>query len=158
MSTSRVPDLIDLMVSLFGAAATLGAATPPVAVYDGPIVTMAPDQLALYVGLDELENAGPTAATSTADWAAMGRRAIDERLEVWCLAEAWSGDTDVRTARVAAFGIVAAAADVLRTGDFSSILWNPPVVADLTLRQDQSDPGAVARVTFRVDGKARIGS
>lgn len=158
MSTSRVPDLIDLMVSLFTAAATLGAATPAVAVYDGPQVTQAPEQLALWVGVDDLENAGPTAGSSSSNWAALGRAAIDEHLSVWCVAEAWSGDTDIRTARVAAFGIVAAAADVLRTSDFSSILWSPPVMADVTLRQDQSDPGAVARVTFRVDGSARIGS
>ena len=39
MTTSRVPALIDYLVAEFTTAATLGAATPPVLVFDGQAVT-----------------------------------------------------------------------------------------------------------------------
>ena len=38
-TTSRVPATIDYLVAAFTAASTLGAASPPVAVYDGPFLT-----------------------------------------------------------------------------------------------------------------------
>ena len=39
MTTSRIGPLIDYLVNAFTAATTLGAATPPVLIFDGPVVT-----------------------------------------------------------------------------------------------------------------------
>ena len=44
-ATSRVPALIDYLVNAFTAAATIGAASPPVLVFDGPPTTADPAPL-----------------------------------------------------------------------------------------------------------------
>ena len=69
MTTSRVPALIDYLVAEFTTAATLGAATPPVLVFDGPPTTGDPAPLALHVGVDDVFTDAPAAAgTSEQPW------------------------------------------------------------------------------------------
>lgn len=160
MTTSRVPDVIDYLVTAFTAAVTLGAADPPVVVYDGPVVTLEPAELVLFVGIDDAEGIGAAVgATAEQQWAALGKMARDELLTVFCVAQAWSGDRDVRTARVAAFGIVAAVEDIVR-GDAALgglVQFVNPGVTGLTLRQNNTPDGAIAEVAFSINGKARIG-
>ncbi len=109
--TSRVPALIDYLVNLFTADATLGTAPAPgtVTVYDGPATTGLDPPLKLFVGLTDPDNKGiEPAADFTQSWAAIGRRGRNEQVTIHCVAEAWSGTDDIRTLRVAAYGIVAA--------------------------------------------------
>lgn len=152
--TSRVPAVLDYLVAAFTAAATLGAATPPVAVYDGPVATDAPEQLTLWVGMDDPDSEdAPAAAESESQWAALGNLAQDEEITVYCVAEAWSGDTDVRTIRLAAYGIVAAVETLLRAdatlGGTLPSGWCR--VTGRRLRQNNVQTGAAARVAFRID-------
>ena len=101
--TSRVPALIDYLVTLFTNDPTIGAASPPVTVYDGPPVTALNTPLTLYVGLtDPDSDAMEPMAESQQTWAALGRRGRDEIVTIHCVAEAWSGSDSVQSQRVAA--------------------------------------------------------
>lgn len=158
-TTSRVPALIDYLVTTFTAAATLGAAAPQVIVYDGPQVTANPSPLALFVGMDDISAGGAAeAATSEQEWAGLGKQARNEIVTVNCVAEAWSGETDVKTLRTAAYAIVAAVEDIVRTDPFSGLaLFPDPGVTGHRLLQDNTPEGAVADVAFQVIFKSRIG-
>ena len=160
MTTSRVPALIDYLVNAFTAAPTLGAASPPVAVFDGPVVTAAPAQLALYVGVDDVfTDAAPLSATSEQIRQGLGNRR-QETSTVHCCAVAWAGTDDARTVRVQAFAILAAVEDLVRTnldkfggnGDLAD-----PGVSGITLQQSTAD-GSTAQVAFSVTFKSFIGT
>jgi hypothetical protein len=159
--TSRIPALIDYLVTLFTNAATIGAATPPVTVYDGPPTTGLDAPLKLFVGL--LDPDSPTAepaAESVQSWAAIGRLGRDETITIHCAAEAWAGTDDMRTVRVAALGIVAAVetlcqADTTQFG--GNVLFPDPGIAAIALLQNNTQTGAVARAAFDLVFRVRIG-
>jgi len=164
VTTSRVPAVIDYLVTTFQAAATLGQATPPVTVIDGPAVTADPGPLALWVGADDIESATPAAADSTQDWAALGHQARNEQLAIHCTAQAWSGDDDVRSLRLAAAAIVSAVEDLVRNDSSLGGTVSIPGNAAVTSAQWLQGPalagqnrGMAARVSFDITAKARIG-
>ena len=159
MTTSRIPALIDYLVTLFQGAATLGQASPPVSVYDGPVTTEASDALVLWVGLDDpdTDQVAPSAAASQQEWAGLGRLARNEIVTIHCTAEAWSGIDDVKTQRVNVFGIVSAVEDLVRADPFSGLaLFPDPGVTGLELRQNNTDRGVQARVQFQIAFKSRL--
>ena len=160
MSTSKVPDVIDYLVGLFTNDVTLGQAPAPntVAVYDGPRLEQSPSQRNLYVGMTDPDANEPVAANSVATWAGQGRQAVNEDITIHCCAEAWSGETDVRTLRQAVYGIFGAVQDLIR-GDVQlsgGVLWWAPVGPEHELQQNQTDQGAIVKVLFQIDAKARI--
>jgi hypothetical protein len=159
-ATSRVPALIDWLVNAFTNAATLGQATPPVAVFDGPVVTAAPAQLALYVGVDDVfSDAAPISATSEQVRQGLAQHR-QETSAVHCCAVAWAGTDDARTVRGQAFAILAAAEDLIRTnsdsfgGNAGAAL---PGVSGITLQQSSAE-GTTAQVSFTVTFVSFIGS
>jgi hypothetical protein len=160
VSGSRVPALIDWLVTTFTAAATLGAATPPVLVFDGPVVTAAPAQLALYIGVDDVfTDAAPLSAGSEQARQGLGTRKL-ETVTINCCAVAWAGTDDSRTVRLQAFAILAAVEDLVRTnqdkfggnGDLAD-----PGVSGITLQQSSAD-GTTAQVAFSVTFLSFIGA
>jgi hypothetical protein len=162
VSTSAIPATIDYLVTTFAASTRLGAAVDPVKVYDGPQVSEEFPKLILWIGLDDPDTSpgAPMAATSTQAWVGPGNRWRDELFDIMCVAEAWSGDTDVKTARVAAYAIVAAVEDLTRADANlgGNVLFINPGVTGHTLRQNNTSKGAVAQVQFLISCKARIGS
>jgi hypothetical protein len=158
VTTSRVPALIDYLVATFTAASTLGQANPPVAVYDGPQTTLAPAQLVLWVGLDDPDtDLAPSAAAFEQEWAGLGKQARNEISTIHCVAEAWTGADDISGMRVAAFGIVAAVENIVRTDPFSGLaLFPDPGVTGGELRQNNTTAGAQARVSFQIVFKSRL--
>jgi hypothetical protein len=160
-STSRIGPLIDYLVNAFSNAATLGAATPPVLVFDGPPTTADPAPLALHVGMDDLfSDQAPTSATSEQIRQGYGQHR-QETVTIHCAAVAWAGTDDMRTVRTAAFAIVAAVEDLIRT-DASKFGGNAdqgsPGVSGGTLQQNNTAQGAVAQVTFTITFISFIGS
>ena len=160
MTTSRVPALIDYLVGAFQAAATLGQATPPVAVYDGPPVTADPSQLALYVGVDDTFSDG-AAGSATSDQIRTGLAAKrQETVTIHCCAVAWSGVDSIKTVRTSAFAILAAVEDLVRSnGDNfgGNAAGAVPGVAGITLQQANVD-AATAQVMFSITFISFIGS
>ncbi len=149
---SKVPAALAYLADTFTAAATLGAATPPVAVYDGPVTTAAVSQLTLWVGLDDPDAGGGTlAATSERYWSGLGGQG--ELITISCAAEAWSGEEGIRAQRAAAYQIVAAVEALVR-GDATQFGGNgltaDPGVTGGELRQDNTDQGPLARVSFQI--------
>jgi hypothetical protein len=160
-ATSRVPALIDCLVNAFTAASTLGAATPPVSVFDGPPTTADPAPLALHVGMDDLfSDQPPVSATSEQIRQGLANKR-QETVTVHCAAVAWAGTDDMRTVRTAAFAILAAAEDLIR-GNTDGFGGNAgaalPGVSGITLQQNNTAQGAVAQVTFTVTFVSFIGS
>lgn len=162
MTTSRIPAVIDYLVTAFTAAATLGASpAAPVTVYDGPVTTDASVNLVLWVGLDDPDGAGGRpAGDSSQDWAALGHMARNEQVTIHCAADAWYGTDDIRAARLAAYAITSAVEDIIR-GDatLGGTVTTPgnAGVTNMQLLQDNTDRGALARVMFDITAQARIG-
>jgi hypothetical protein len=160
-TTSRIPALLDYLVTLFTSSALLGQAVPPVTVYDGPPTTGLDDKLKLYVGLADPDNpATAPAADSVQEWGAIGRQGRNETVTVHCCAEAWAGTDDMRTTRLSATGIVAAVEQVMQadTTQFGgNALFPDPGITALALLQNNTQTGAVARVAFDLVFRARIG-
>jgi len=158
--TSRLPALIDYLVTLFTSDVTLGQATPPVTIYDGPPTTLLDVPLKLYIGLTDPDSTGgQPAGDSQQEWAAIGRRGRNETITIHCCAEAWSGVDDIRTQRVAVYGIIAAVETLLQadTSSFGgNALFPDPGMATGELWQNNAS-GATARVPFDLTFKSRIG-
>jgi hypothetical protein len=89
-----------------------------------------------------------------------GNRKRDELFDVFCVAEAWSGDTDTQTALTQVYNIVAAVEDLTRNDANlgGNILFLNAGVTGHTLKWNNTDQGAAARVQFLLSCKARIGS
>jgi hypothetical protein len=154
VAASKLPAILDYLVNLFTTAGTVGGAG--VSVYDGPQITQEPAQRVLWVGLDDPDADEPETASSETPWAALGAQAKNEQFTVWCAAEAWGGETEVAAIRTTAFGIYNAAEALLRGDVMLGGLVQFQGVAGVLLRQNQTTQGAVARVSFRIEGQARI--
>jgi hypothetical protein len=159
--TSRVPAVIDYLVTAFQASPLLGGASPAVAVYDGPAATAAPDQAQLWVGLDDPDSAAATtAAGSVQAWGGLGHMAKNEQIAIHCVAQAWSGGDDVRTARQNVYAVMAAVEQViLADASLGGTVTAPgnASVSAAQLLQITGTPGAGARITFEITAQARIG-
>lgn len=154
MATSRVPDVLDALVSLFAAAPALAG----VKVLDGPVVTSAPLKDAVFVGYDgDPDDDGGLAVEFSQEWASIGQRARDEKFTVTCAVLSWRGSTTVRPVRERAFALLAAVEDALR--DASDLGLPPPTVvafASGSLQQTQHETGMTCRIPFQVAVKTRI--
>lgn len=154
VGSSHVPALIDYLVATFTAAPTLGQANPAVTVFDGPNVTELDPLLKLYVGLTDPDNiAYEVAAAFTQSRSDLGYATRDERSEIYCCAEAWSGDDSISNIRRAVAGIVAAVEALVR-GDQTQFGGNAqfadPGVSAGQLLQNSTSTGAIARVPFSI--------
>lgn len=166
MATSVVPAVIDYLVTTFTAAATIGGATPPVYVFDGPLLTALTEQNNLFIGLDDPEAVGARkAADSTSTWlgSQLGQKVRDETITIFCAADGWSGQpppaNNVQTARNLAYAITAAVENLIRQD--LTLGGNVPVpgnaaVSTMGLTQEQTGKGVIARVPFVITARTRI--
>ena len=159
--TSRLPALIDYLVTLFTNDPTLGQANPQVTIFDGPPTTLLDAPLKLYVGLSDPDNTAAEPAGDTAqEWASLGRRGRNELVTIHCCAEAWAGTDDMKTVRLSAAGITAAVETLLQadTSQFGgNVLYPDPGITNLALTQANTSTGAIARVAFDIIFRSRIG-
>ncbi len=161
--TSRIPALTDYLVNLFTSDVTLGAAAAPsnVQIYDGPATTGLDSPLKLFIGWTNPDDAsGEPGADSVQEWASLGRRARNETVTIHCCAEAWSGVDTVKTVRDQVTGITAAVETLMQadTTQFGgNILFPDPGITNISVPQDNTTTGALARQTFDLIFKCRIG-
>ena len=151
--TTKVPALIDSLVNAFTTAATLGQATPPVTVYDGPPTTGLDAPLKLYVGLTDPDNEGiEPAATFRQTRDDLGSNTRTEFPDIHCCAEAWSGTDDMSTVRHAVAAIVAAVETIIRSDatNFGGLGQATPGLASGDLLQNNTTTGAIARIPFTI--------
>jgi hypothetical protein len=159
--TSRVPAIIDYLVATFTAAATLGQATPQVTVFDGTPTTDLDPFLSLWVGATDPDNPNAeVAADFTQQWGAMGKLGRDETSTIHCVAQAWSGIDDIKTVRLAASAIMAAVEALMQaeaTGFGGNVLFPDPGITQAALTQNNTNLGAIARWSFSLTFRSRIG-
>ena len=150
MTTSRIPAVVDALVTI------LTAALPDVDVYDGRWVT-APASTRSYLTVGWTpEEEGPSGEQS---WAGLGAKARDERIAVPCYADAYSGSTDTAERRNAAFELLTAAEDALRADPtLGGAVLQPgwAEVGNYSVRQEQTDAGLEVGVTFVINVTTRI--
>lgn len=153
MTTSRIPDVIDVLVTRLDAAPTLDG----VKVIDGPIVTNDPLHEAVYIGYDGDPEGDGAAVEFTQVWASIGQRARGETFSVTCAVVVWKGSTKVRPVRLRAFEVLAAIQDVVRA-DPSLGLPPPSVVAFASgsVIQLQRQSGLECRIPFQIAVQTRI--
>lgn len=151
MTTSRIPAVVDALVSTFTTALT-GSAT----VYDGQWVT-APSGTESYLTVGWTPDAdGPTGEQ---EWVGLGNRARDERIDVPCYVDAYTGDTDTAARRTAAFALLGAVEDVIRAdptigGAVPQPGWSQ--IGSYSVRQEQTESGLEVGITFHVLVQTRI--
>ena len=152
MATSVVPALIDALVT------NARTALPALNVYDGFGVTDYPGDF-LMIGVNDPNGSDFTdSADSQQAWANANGTARDETGQVWCVAFSWTGDTNQKAARDAAFATVSAVENMLRsdpTQGVANVLW-AEFGSSQSLKQDQDEHGASAQVAFQIHFRARI--
>lgn len=167
-TTSQVPAVIDYLVTACQASPQLGASpTAPVIVIDGPEETAdtLAEPLHLWIGWDQEATGGPD-AEATQDWPVMDHaRTRDENGTITCTADAWSGDTRMKTQRDSCAAIVAAVELLLRgdtltggPGDASMgglVMWSG-VAGPFQWVPRQTADGAGCSCVFRVTYRARL--
>lgn len=148
---SKVPAIIDYLVAEFQSAGTLGQASPPVTVYDGPPTTALDAPLKLYVGLQDPDSADVQAAASFTQLREdMGTATRGETTVINCVAEAWSGNDSISGVRHSVFAIVAAVEALIRADNtMGGLGFQAPGVAAGDLLQNNAS-GAIARVPFTI--------
>lgn len=160
MATSKLFAAIDGLVALCRQAPALAG----VGIFDGPMVLESEDETGanLFIGAvtDDTDTGGVT-ATSDQDFGPFGNGARDENIGIFCIAEAWSGDTDIKAVRDRVKTILAAVENLTRQNIAGSdvtlggaVLWCR--VTNIALRQSQTDQGAEVVATFLVAGRARL--
>jgi len=156
MGTSVIPALIDALVT------QASAALPAVKVFDGFGVSDSPGTTGtLMVGVDDpdTDQAASSGDGSQSMAVLATTRPRDQVGSLTCAALAWSGSTNQKAARDAAYGIVAAVENLLRADPTLGIGQPGRVViqmGDDRLSQNQYDKGCDALVIFTVNFKARI--
>lgn len=148
MSTSRVPAVIDALVSTLDAALTAD-------VFDGPYIT-APDADFVCVGWSP---GSEDSANATQEWAGLGNKARDETIDVVCYADSYSGDLTTKTRRDAAYTLLTAVENALRTDPTLGGAIPQPGWAQMgehVLTQQQTANGLEVGITFHVLVRTRI--
>jgi hypothetical protein len=157
MTTSRVPALIDALVS----RATAELIALPVLVVDGYGVSDDPSDF-LMIGIEEpsIPAAGFAGSSDQVPGPMASTRPRDENGAVWCAAYSWNGDGIQKTARDAAYSYMAAVETLLRADPNLGIATGGNFVAQMgdtqRLTQNQDSNGADALLIFNVSFFARI--
>lgn len=151
MATSRTAAAIDAVVAGAGAALT------NVLVLDGEVTDDPGDWL--FVGIGDPDDEGFAKAAETRHaWAGLGNHARNQEGDIWCVAQASSGDS-MKAARDAAFAIVAAVETFLRADPTLGGVLTPGWARHGTsedLEQLASDQGWFARVPFQIYFQSRL--
>ena len=147
---SKVPGLIDYLVTLFTAAGNTAAT--PFTVYDGPVPNALQAKNILWVGLTDPDSAAPdSAAVFQQAREDLGSATRGETSSIACVAEAWAGTDDLATVRHSAFAILAAVEAAVRADTFFGGNGQAmPGVTGAELIQNTTEAGAFARVRFQV--------
>ena len=161
MSTSAMFAAIDGLVALCRGVTGTGEALENVAVIDGPNATdgdLATRDL-LFIG-DTLDD--DDSVVSLQEFAALGAGSRDEYVTINCTAESGAqGTTDLKARRDRVKAIVAAVENLTRQGipgadpSLGGVLLFCRV-GQLSLRQRQTQDGALAEARFTIVGRARI--
>ena len=155
MATSVIPALLDALVAQAPAYMPAG-----VLVLDGAGLTEDPSNF-LIVGISDLDVGDDLgeAAEAAHEWVGLGNKARDQKGNVWCVAQAVSGDGVLKTARDAAYAIVAGVENLLRANPTLGVItggWVRHGTAERFQQDYTTDQGAVARVTFQIYFIARL--
>src|SRR3546814_45410 len=95
MATSRIPAAIDALVTRWTASSALAG----VLVLDGPtVIDLTKQQDLVYVGWQPNADNG-IAVEMQQEFAHIGGRTRNERFDILCFAESWTGDFDIQARR-----------------------------------------------------------
>lgn len=153
MIQSVVPALIDRILEV---ASEL---LPDHLVVDGFPLTLSVGDY-LMVGMEDASRpqGASTAATSQQTWANANHTTRDESGDITCAAFSYSGLTDPKPVREAAYATLAAVAEALRADPslgLEGVLWTS-VGTDIRYLAFQSEEGCDATVVFSIAFRARI--
>jgi len=158
MATSRIPAAIDALFARLTAAPALGG----VMVLDGPTTNdLTKINDLIFVGWQpEAENG--LAVEMAQDFAHIGGQTRDEKFDILCFAESWTGDFDIKSRRLRAFELLAVVENELRASGSNPAAPNldgAVTFCGLTrgnLLQQPTDRGVQVGIPFRISCEARI--
>lgn len=142
---SRLPDIIDRLMEIAGAAPEL----EDTVVRDGPALESDTDLSVLYIGWGG--GTDDTDAEAQVQGEGLGGNPDREQPMVRCTAWVSSGETDLAPVRRAAFGIMSGmGAAVARDRRLGGLVMRAQM-GSYSLTQQQTSRGAQAAVTFEID-------
>lgn len=161
-TTDLIHDVITYLVTQCQASPLLGAAIPPVAVFDGPTPPGEPlvNPQRVWIGYDALSGAAD-AGTATQAFAYLGTSGgrVREDGQITCTAEAWDGGSPLGTIRAQCKALVGGVEQLLRgsptaigPGDSSMaglVQWSE-VAGPYTWTQSLDDNGTSVMCVFRI--------
>jgi hypothetical protein len=126
----------------------------------GPKVTGEAGVLTLWVGVDDLGNESPSAASSEQEWMpGLGRNGRTERMAVHCIIQARSGSDDIEPLFDQAADVLADVEDVLAADPSLGIAGCKDAgVTGAEWRHYPASPGMAVRVMFTISASAIIGT
>ncbi|MFE0699120.1 hypothetical protein [Streptomyces sp. NPDC058872] len=155
MATSAMPEAIDALLAILGAAPELA----DVQIVDGPPVNdqSVADQLCVGYQPGDGES-----ASMVQEFAYAGARRRNEDGVIDCWIDCWSGDVEIQPRRQRAFELLAVVEDALRASGAAPdaptlggvVQWSHLTAG--SLRQAITDQGARAGIGFTVSYFARI--
>lgn len=155
-ASTRLPDVIDALVSIFNAN-SLNAV-----VYDGQGVSSDEPQLYALVGVESPDGtSGAQSGDTDQTWAyvgaqALGRRQRDEHVSVNCGIVSWDGGDDQKAVRDSAFALLDCLTDAIEDDPtLGGIVLFVSEVSGVRLIQSASESGVSAVITFTVKAQAR---
>lgn len=160
MESSAIPRAIDGLLALVQAEAGTGGTLEGWLVHDGPMPTMPSAKKVLVIG--GTPDGGEPAVDGSQEWATMPGRERNESFSIVCTSLAWSGSTEIKPLRDAAFAGVAAVEQLLRPGiTGSDVTLGGSVrfagVSGPTLYDPmQTSRGAIVRVFFQIECRERL--
>lgn len=157
-TSTRVPEVIDHLVSTFTAAVT--GDPESVLVVDGPAGTnLNNGRPLLLVGSRGLDEDDQDAVTSSQDWRYTGSRRRTETVTVVCSLWVTGGETDMAARRERAYTLLDLLAESLRSSmDALSVAGRVTElgITEVGHRSTQSSRGAEIALTFTVTANAIV--
>lgn len=152
MSTAAIFGVIDALVTRFTSSAPTG-----VVVFDGPSVNSPSTLEAVIVGSDDVLPGDYRTGREDQVWRSVGAVSKDATGTVTCAVLAQNGTTNVPERRARAAAILATLETALRNDidlDGGSVLYTG--LSTIEVRQQLTNDGAVVRIVFLVNYRARL--
>jgi hypothetical protein len=150
MTASITPAAIDALISVGNTAGIF--------MVDGPGVTDESLTECIFVGMNDLDGDGyADSATLDQSWAYLGHNMRDETVSVHCLASAWNGQGNLKSARDRVFANLTLLTNAIQSdATLGGIVLQVVAIRAASLKVNQDENGAIANLIFDIELRGRV--
>jgi hypothetical protein len=150
MTASILPAAIDAVLTAGNSAGVF--------MVDGPGITDENLTECVFVGMNDLDQQGyVNSATLDQNWAYLGHNMRDETVSIHCLASAWNGQGNIKSARDCVFANLTKLTDAIQTDPtLGGVVLQVVAVRAGSLNANQDENGAIVNLTFDIELRGRV--